>query len=160
MNLEIDILASSEGDHTIALALCKQIRRIGTHNRTENSVPASGAAAALHVAQNSGPGLHAGRRFNPAGHAGGVADAFGVDDDVVFFPAFPVVDDVVDQLLLIIIIALGKQNILGSIGNAAIYPAFRPITSMMLHRSWEVEVSRTLSIASMAVFRAVSNPMV
>ena len=44
--------------------------------------------------------------------------------------------------------------------HKAIYPAFRPITSITLTRSWEVEVSRILSIASMAVFTAVSNPMV
>ena len=40
------------------------------------------------------------------------------------------------------------------------YPAPRPITSMIEHLSWEVEVSRTLSIASIAVLTAVSNPIV
>ncbi len=44
--------------------------------------------------------------------------------------------------------------------HSAMYPAPRPITSMMLQRSCEVDVSRTLSMASIAVLTAVSNPMV
>ena len=38
------------------------------------------------------------------------------------------------------------------------YPASRPITSIILHLSCEVDVSRTLSIPSIAVFTAVSKP--
>ena len=39
-------------------------------------------------------------------------------------------------------------------------PAFLPITSIILQRSWDVDVSRTLSMASIAVFTAVSKPIV
>ena len=34
------------------------------------------------------------------------------------------------------------------------------MTSMIEHRSWEVDVSRTLSMASIAVLTDVSKPMV
>ena len=38
--------------------------------------------------------------------------------------------------------------------------AFLPITSIILQRSWEVDVSRILSMASIAVLIAVSKPIV
>ena len=43
--------------------------------------------------------------------------------------------------------------------HSAMYPALRPITSTMLHRSWDVDVSRILSIASMAVLSEESRRM-
>ena len=42
-------------------------------------------------------GLDSGGCLNPACHAGGMTDTLSVDDDVVLFAAFPVVDDIVDE---------------------------------------------------------------
>ena len=43
-------------------------------------------------------GLDSGGCLNPACHAGGMTDTLSVDDDVVLFAAFPVVDDIVDPI--------------------------------------------------------------
>ena len=92
-----------------------------------------------------------------------MSDSLGIDDNVMLLAALAVLDNAADKLLLIAVISLRKQNVLRSVCKTApeaMYPALRPITSMMLQRSWDVDVSRTRSMASMAVFTAVSKPMV
>ena len=48
-----------------------------------------------------------------------MADSLSVDDNVVFFAALSVFNDAVDEILLIAIIPLWKQDILGSVGDPA-----------------------------------------
>ena len=64
-------------------------------------------------------GLDSGGCLNPACHAGGMTDTLSVDDDVVLFAAFPVVDDIVDELLLVVIVLFRKKNILRAVGDTA-----------------------------------------
>ena len=71
------------------------------------------------MAQNGGSGLDAGGRFNAAGHTGGMSDALGIYNDVMLFAALPVGDNVVDNLLLVVVVILRKQNILSAVGDAA-----------------------------------------
>ena len=84
-----------------------------------------------------------------------MADSFGIDDDMVAFAVFAAADDIVDQLLLIVVVLFRQQDIFRPVGDAA-----PERDSMMLQRSWLDEVSRTLSIACMAVLTAVSKPIV
>ena len=44
-------------------------------------------------------------------------DAFRIDDNVVFLSSFPVVDDIVDQLLLVIIVVVRQKQILRANGQ-------------------------------------------
>ena len=46
-------------------------------------------------------------------------DTLGIDDDMVSLAALPVGNDVVDDLLLVIVILLGKQDILRTVGDTA-----------------------------------------
>ena len=48
-----------------------------------------------------------------------MADALCVDDNVMLFTALAVVDDIVDQLLLIVIVTLRKQDILRPVCDTA-----------------------------------------
>lgn len=88
-----------------------------------------------------------------------MANSLCIDNDVVFLAPPAVVDNPVNQGLLVAVIALRKKYLraVSMPHHSAMYPALRPITSTMLHRSWDVDVSRILSIASMAVLTAVSN---
>lgn len=92
-----------------------------------------------------------------------MTDSLCIDNDVVFLAPPAVVDNPVNQGLLVAVIALRRRISSAPFPmphHSAMYPALRPITSTMLHRSWDVDVSRILSIASMAVLTAVSKPMV
>lgn len=92
-----------------------------------------------------------------------MSDTLRIDNQMMGFAPFSVVDDVVDDVLLIIIVFFRKKDILRAVGNTAPegdITGIPAITSIMLQRSWEDEVSLTLSIACMAVFTAVSNPIV
>ena len=48
-----------------------------------------------------------------------MSDSFSVDDDVMLFAALSVLNDPVDQVLLIAVVALRKENILRAVGNTA-----------------------------------------
>jgi len=48
-----------------------------------------------------------------------MSDTLGIDDDMVSLAALPVGNDVVDDLLLVIVVFFGKQNILRTVGNTA-----------------------------------------
>ena len=48
-----------------------------------------------------------------------MSDSLGIDDDMVLLSTLAHLDDVVDQLLLIIVVGLRKQNILRAICNPA-----------------------------------------
>ena len=89
------------------------------HHGCVDTVFAGRASASLHVAQDRGSGLDAGRCLDTARHTGGMSDALRIDDDMMLLAALPVVDNVVDQLLLVVIVILRKQNVLGAVGDAA-----------------------------------------
>ena len=48
-----------------------------------------------------------------------MTDAFCIDDQMVGFALFTVVDDIVDQLLLVIVLLFGKKDILRASADAA-----------------------------------------
>ena len=48
-----------------------------------------------------------------------MSDSFSVDNDVMLFAALSVLNDPVDQVLLIAVVALRKENILRAVGNTA-----------------------------------------
>ena len=48
-----------------------------------------------------------------------MADSFGIDDQVMGFAAFSVVDDIVDDILFVIVILFREKDILRAIGDTA-----------------------------------------
>ena len=119
INVKIYISAVFVSHNPFAPAFYQQFHRLCTHNGCVYPILAGGRAAPLHMPQNGSPGLDAGSRLNPFRHAGGVADALGIDDDMMLFPSLTVLDNPVDQLLFIIVIPFRQQNILGAVGDAA-----------------------------------------
>ena len=61
-----------------------------------------------------------------------MTDTLSVDDDVVLFAAFPVVDDIVDELLLVVIVLFRKKNILRAVGDTAPESDITGVTSHYL----------------------------
>ena len=59
--------------------------------------------------------LDAGRCLDALRHRCAVADALGVDDDVVLLTSLTCLDDTVDDRLLIAILALRKQDLLRTV---------------------------------------------
>lgn len=65
-------------------------------------------------------------------------DALRIDDQVMDFSLLTAGNDIVDDGLLIVVIFLGKQDVLGAVGNAAPQgnvTRIAAITSMILQRS-------------------------
>ena len=114
--LEVAVLVA---DHALRLAFAEHIHSHAAHNGSIHAVLRGGAAAPLHVAEDRGAGVDARRCLDPARHGRGVADALGVHDNVVRFASPAVLDDVVDDLLLVVIVLLRKQDILRAVGDAA-----------------------------------------
>ena len=48
-----------------------------------------------------------------------MADALGIDNDMMFLAALPVADNIIDQLLLIVIVLLGDQDVLRAVRDTA-----------------------------------------
>ena len=105
--------------YPVGLALKQYIHRIGSHNGSIIAVHGGGIAAALHIAQNGGPGLHSGSRLYAPCHGRGMSDALCVDNQVMGLSPLTALDDMVDDLLLVILILFGQKNILGSVCHAA-----------------------------------------
>src|SRR5699024_7421898 len=105
--------------HPVGFSFQQQIHRIGAHHRRVYTVTAGRASASLHVTQDRGSGLDSRSSLDSLGHAAGMSDSLGVDNDVMLLSAFSVVNDIVDDLLLIVIILLRQENILRAIGYTA-----------------------------------------
>lgn len=105
--------------YPVSLALAEQIRSHSSHHGRVYPILTGGASASLHVSQNRRSGLNTGSSLDPTRHTGGMSYALRVYDDMVLLTPLPVRNDIVDNLLLIVIVILRKQNILRAVGNSA-----------------------------------------
>ena len=48
-----------------------------------------------------------------------MSDSLGIDDDVMGLAMLTVGNDIIDNILFVVIVLLGKQDILGAVGNTA-----------------------------------------
>ena len=112
-------LAVLVGYDTVALSFRQKLCSSRTHDGRVNTVLTGRCTASLDVANDGGTGLDTCRRLDPSCHGSGVSDSFSVDDDVMLFAALSVLNDPVDQVLLIAVVALRKENILRAVGNTA-----------------------------------------
>ncbi len=104
--------------NSVGLAVTENICRVSTHDRRIESVLTGRIAAALHVAKNRCSCLDSCRRLDSLCHGGRVSDSLSIDNDMMCLSFLPASDNVVDQLLLIVIIFLGKKDILRAVCNA------------------------------------------
>ena len=119
LDVQVDKLAVSVADYAVCLSLYQDVRRIRAHNGSVVTVLTCGRSASLHVAQDRRAGLDAGRGLDPSRHGSGVADTLCIDDQMVFLAQTSSVDDVIDDLLLVVVILLGEQDVLRAVGDAA-----------------------------------------
>ena len=59
-----------------------------------------------------------------------MSDSLGIDDDVMGLAMLTVGNDIIDNILFVVIVLLGKQDILGALAiphHRAMYPAFLPL---------------------------------
>ena len=118
-DIQVNKLTVPVADHAVSLALYQNICGICAHDGGIIAVLTSGRSAALHVAQDRSTGLNACRGLDPSRHGSGVADALCIDDQMVLLADPSVDDDMVDDLLLVIVVFLGEQDVLRAVRDAA-----------------------------------------
>ena len=106
-------------NNTVALALAEQIHCQRTHRGCIDTILTGRASSTLHVTQNRRTRLNAGCSLDTLRHTCRMSDTLRIDNNVMLFAAFTVLDDMVYNLLLIVIIFLRKQDILCAVRNTA-----------------------------------------
>ena len=106
--------------HNAVRAACAEdVCRISAHDRSIITIQTGRAAASLHVPQDGCSGFHTRCCFNSLRHGSRMTDTFCIDDQMVSFALFPVVDNIVNQLLLVIVVLFRKKDILRAGADAA-----------------------------------------
>ena len=104
-------------DYTIALAGTQDVRCISTHNRSIIAILTGRRSASLHVSKDGCPCLNTGSSLDTSCHRSGMTDTLCIDNNVMGLAALSVGNNIINNLLLIVIIFLRKQNIFCTIGN-------------------------------------------
>src|SRR5699024_3415107 len=144
--------------HTVCFALAEKIYCHRSHYGRVYTILTCRASAALHVSENSSPGLHAGCCLDSLRHVNGITDSLSINDNIILLSALLALHDILDDCVFIEIMLLRHQDTLSAVRDTAPESKVSCVTShtsMMLQRSCDVEVSRTLSIASITVLTAV-----
>ena len=83
--------------------------------------------------------------FNSLRHIDGITDSLCIDDDVILFTAFFVLQNIFDQRLLIIVFFFRKKNLFCSVGNTAPQRKVSCITSHYLNDTASLVWSRCIT---------------
>ena len=129
------------------------------HERGVDAVAHGGRTAALDVAEHGGAGIDAGGRLDLVGQLLRADDALRHDDDEMLFAGGLGGAHALQDIALESNGRSGSSTASAPVAMptlSAMYPAWWPMTSTTLQRSWLWVVSRSLSMASTAVFMAVS----
>ena len=77
-----------------------------------------------------------------------MSDSLGIDDDVMGLAMLTVGNDIIDNILFVVIVLLGKQDILGAVGNTAPSPASRYLRTISRNCSQNTVLSSLSSPSS------------